>query len=241
MTKRLIKNKNELILLDHKISSNKKKEILKFKKDLPIFDIDLKNKKKLKNFFLSQSKILKGLNTVVNLAANDRKIDKKNILFQKDFHNYEIKLIKDSLDNNLLGTVNICQEVCKFFLKNKVKNANIINIASTYSVVAPNPSLYDNRKNKPVDYILSKGSIPILTKYIAINYSKRNIRCNCLVPHAIINNPSKEFLKKFKKLSPLGRTCSVDEAVEPLLFLISDGSSYMTGSIIIVDGGWTSF
>ncbi len=238
---RLAKNKNKIILIDYKI--NKKNKIYsKFKKqNIPIFDIDLKNKNQLQNFFKNQKQKLQGLNTIINLAAIDRKIDNKTSLTQSEFYNFNYNLIKETVDNNLLGTINMCQESCKFFITNKIKNANIINVASTYSIVAPNPLLYSNKKNKPIDYVISKGSIPILTKYIAVNYAKRNIRCNCIVPHAIIKNPPIQFLNKFKKLSPIGRICKIEEVLDPLIFLISDGSTYMNGSILTVDGGWTAW
>ena len=240
LSETLLKNGNEIIMIDFKINKKDEYFIDLKKKKIPIFDIDLSNKKKLINFFQKQKKILKGLNTIVNLAAIDRKIGSKK-LFQTSFHNFEAKLLKQSIDNNLIGAVNICQESCKFFIKNKIKKANIINIASTYSLVSPNPNLYDKKQNKPVDYIISKGSIPILSKYIATNYAKQDIRCNCLIPHAVIKNPSKKFMKKFAELSPIGRICSVQEIIDPLIFLISDGSSYMTGSSLVVDGGWTAW
>ena len=236
----LIKNGNEIIMLDYKINKNSKYYSYVKKNKIPIYDIDISKKKNLSQFFKSKKKKLFGLNTIVNLAAIDRKINSKN-LFQSEFHTFNTKLLKQLLNNNLVGTINICQESCKFFIKNNIKQANIINVGSTYSLVSSNYNLYDKNQNKPIDYIISKGSIPILTKYIATNYAKHNIRCNCLIPHAVIKNPSKKFLNKFSKLSPIGRTCSVKEIIDPLVFLISDGSSYMTGSLLVVDGGWTSW
>ena len=112
--------------------------------------------------------------------------------------------------------------------------------------MAPNLNLYNdswskNMINKPIDYVISKSSIPNLTRYIATQYGKKSIRCNCLVPHAIFNNHDKNFQKKFSKLSPLGRMCNVEEILGPLIFLASSASSYMTGSVLVVDGGWTAW
>ena len=87
-------------------------------------------------------------------------------------------MIKKSLDINLLGTINISQIFCEYFVKNKIKG-NIINIASTYSIVAPNIALYNKnlssikKMNKPMDYVISKSSIPNLTRYIATNYGRQ--------------------------------------------------------------------
>ena len=119
------------------------------------------------------------------------------------FYKYD----KKSLDINLLGTINISQIFCEYFVKNKIKG-NIINIASTYSIVAPNIALYNKnlssikKMNKPMDYVISKSSIPNLTRYIATNYGRQNIRANCLVPHGIKNQHKKDFIKKYSNLSP---------------------------------------
>ena len=80
------------------------------------------------------------------MAAVDRKIDSKNI-FDINFHDFKTKFLNQSIDNNLMSVVNVCQEACKFFLKNKTKKANIINIASTYSLVSSNPNLYNKNQN----------------------------------------------------------------------------------------------
>ena len=56
--------------------------------------------------------------------------------------------------------------------------------------------------NKPMDYVISKSSIPNLTRYIATNYGRQNIRANCLVPHGIKNQHKKDFIKKYSNLSP---------------------------------------
>lgn len=236
----LCKNGNEIVIIDFKINKKDKFFYHIKKSKIHVFDIDISNKKKIENFFIKQKKKLAGLNTIINLAALDRKLNSEK-LFQTNFHNFDTKMLSHSMSINILGTINVCQEGCKFFIENNIKKANIINVASTYSLVSPNINLYDKGKNKPIDYVVSKGSIPILSKYIATHYANKNIRCNCLIPHAIINNPSKKFLKRFKQLSPIGRTCSIEEIINPLIFLISDGSSYMTGSSLVVDGGWTSW
>ena len=124
-------------------------------------------------------------------------------------------------------------------------SGNIINVASTYSVVAPNQNLYDFGEGiqnfKPIDYIASKSFIPNFTRYIATFYAVNNIRCNAIVPHGIYNNHPEEFLINFSKMSPLGRMCNREELEGPFLFLASNASSYMTGQNLIIDGGWTAW
>lgn len=185
------------------------------------------------------------LDVLINNAAIDAKFDKEHVgsINHSRFENYPIALLKKSIDVNLIGTVMITQHACKQMLSQGA--GNIINVASTYSVVAPNQSLYDFgdgvKQFKPVDYIASKSFIPNFTRYIATFYAKDGIRCNAIVPHAVFNNHDNAFLVNFSKLSPLGRMCKKEELVGPFSFLASDASSYMTGSLLTVDGGWTAW
>jgi NAD(P)-dependent dehydrogenase (short-subunit alcohol dehydrogenase family) len=185
------------------------------------------------------------IDVLINNAAIDAKFDKEGMgkVNQSRFENYPIDLLRKSVEVNLTGTIIITQAVCKQMLQQG--SGNIINVASTYSVVAPNQNLYDFGSGiqnfKPIDYIASKSFIPNFTRYIATFYSTNNIRCNAIVPHGIYNNHPQEFLINFSKLSPLGRMCNKEEVEGPFLFLASDASSYMTGSTLMVDGGWTAW
>jgi NAD(P)-dependent dehydrogenase (short-subunit alcohol dehydrogenase family) len=185
------------------------------------------------------------LDVLINNAAVDAKFDKENStsLNHNRFEHYPSDLLRNAVDINLTGTILITQFACRQMLRQN--SGNIINVASTYSVVAPNQNLYDygdgNQKFKPVDYIASKSFIPNFTRYLSTLYARQGIRCNAIVPHGIFNNHDASFLKNFAELSPLGRMCSREELIGPFTFLASDASSYMTGSLLTVDGGWTAW
>jgi 2-deoxy-D-gluconate 3-dehydrogenase len=185
------------------------------------------------------------IDVLINNAAIDAKFDKagEGQINNSRFEFYPLDALRRSVEVNLVGTVLITQIVCRQMLTQG--HGNIINVASTYSLVAPNQSLYDYGSGvsqfKPVDYIASKSFIPNFTRYIATFYARDNIRCNALVPHGIFNNHPEPFLKNWERLSPIGRMCERDELNGPFTFLASDASSYMTGSVISVDGGWTAW
>jgi len=185
------------------------------------------------------------IDVLINNAAIDAKFDKENSgqVNQSRFENYPIELLRKSVEVNLTGTVLMTQHVCRQMLLQG--HGNIINVASTYSLVAPNQQLYnfgEGVKNfKPIDYIATKSFIPNFTRYIATFYSADNIRCNAIVPHGIYNNHDEKFLVNFSKMSPLGRMCERSELNGPFTFLASEASSYMTGSVLVVDGGWTAW
>ncbi|HEV7346843.1 SDR family oxidoreductase [Telluribacter sp.] len=185
------------------------------------------------------------LDVLINNAAIDAKFDKANTgkVNQSRFEQYPVELLRKSVDVNLTGTVIMTQQACRQMLVQG--KGNIINVASTYSMVAPNQSLYDFgqgvQQYKPIDYIASKSFIPNFTRYIATFYAQEGIRCNAIVPHAIFNNHEEAFLTNFSRLSPLGRMCEREELIGPFTFLASEASSYMTGSVLSVDGGWTAW
>jgi NAD(P)-dependent dehydrogenase (short-subunit alcohol dehydrogenase family) len=81
----------------------------------------------------------------------------------------------------------------------------------------------------------------MLTKYLGTYWSKRGVRVNCLTPHGVWNNHEPSFVERFSKMSPMGRLMTVDEVVGAALFLASDASSYVTGSNLLVEGGWTAW
>ncbi|MBP1637948.1 MAG: family oxidoreductase [Bacteroidetes bacterium] len=185
------------------------------------------------------------IDVLINNAAIDAKFDAEGSskVNKSRFEHYPIDALRKSVEVNLIGTVIITQVVCRQMLKQK--HGNIINVASTYSVVAPNQNLYDFGDGisnyKPVDYIASKSFIPNFTRYLATFYAQDGIRCNAIVPHGIFNNHPEAFLKNWSKLSPIGRMCNREELNGPFSFLVSDASSYMTGSVVNVDGGWTAW
>lgn len=185
------------------------------------------------------------IDVLINNAAIDAKFDQAHLdqLNPSRFEQYPAELLRQSVDVNLTGTVLITQQVCKQMMLQG--QGNIINVASTYSMVAPNQQLYDFgqgiQQYKPIDYIASKSFIPNFTRYVATFYAGAGIRCNAIVPHAIENQHSEAFKNNFSRLSPLGRMCEREELIGPFTFLASEASSYMTGSILTVDGGWTAW
>tara|TARA_B110000967_G_scaffold134480_1_gene137312 strand:- start:2781 stop:3599 length:819 start_codon:yes stop_codon:yes gene_type:complete len=185
------------------------------------------------------------IDILVNLAAIDAKFDENiNNANTSAFEDFPLDLWNKSVEVNMTGTFMITQQVIKQMLKQQ--NGNIINVASTYSLVSPNQNLYKFNEEgeqlfKPIDYVATKSMIPNFTRYLATFYGKKGIRVNTIVPHGVLNNASGKFIDNFSKLSPLGRMCNKEELRGPFLFLASDASSYMTGSTLVVDGGWTAW
>ncbi len=129
---------------------------------------------------------------------------------------------------------------CALEQMKKRRSGCLINIGSHYGVVAPNFSIYEGTKmTMPVAYSAIKAAIINLSKYFATYYAPFNIRVNCICPAGVFNNQDDNFIAKYNEIVPLKRMARDYEIAMPVLFLASEGASYITGHNLMVDGGLT--
>lgn len=123
---------------------------------------------------------------------------------------------------------------------------SIINISSIYGVVSPDQNIYEYRRQrgetffKPVAYSASKSGIMNLTRYLASYWARKGVKVNTLTISGVFNNQEKDFLDVYCGRIPVGRMAKSDEYNGAVLFLASSASNYMTGSNLVIDGGWTA-
>jgi NAD(P)-dependent dehydrogenase (short-subunit alcohol dehydrogenase family) len=123
---------------------------------------------------------------------------------------------------------------------------SIVNIASIYGMVSPDQSLYQYRRDrgevffKPVAYSASKSAIYNLTRYLAGYWGGKGVRVNTLTLGGVFNNQDPAFLERYHAKVPLGRMADAEEYNGVVQFLLSDAASYVTGSNVVVDGGFTA-
>ena len=142
------------------------------------------------------------------------------------------------MDVNLKGTFLMCQVLGSALAENG--GGSIVNIPSTYSVVAPNQNLYKGTSlGCPAAYSASKGGIDALSRYLASYWAAKKVRVNMITPHGVWNNHEVQFESNFAQFSPMQRLSYNHEVASALVYLLSDASSYVTGDNMLVEGGWT--
>ena len=260
-TSTLLKNGAKVILLDKKIDqkniSNKlKKEYginQKFIKNLKMIECDITSKSNVDEIFKKLGKI-NNLKILVNNASLVKQVGKGSLIeAYKSFLDMNPSDWENYFAVDLTGTLLISQKCIPQMKKNK--GGSIVNISSTYGILSPDQRLYEtfNKKlttsqkkkgmviEKPIGYSISKSGILNLTRFLATKFAKYNIRVNTLTLGGVFDNNPSSFVKAYSERTPLGRMADKNEYAGPLLFLVSDMSSYMTGSNLIVDGGWSSW
>lgn len=121
------------------------------------------------------------------------------------------------------------------------KSGSIINISSIYGITAPPMSIYQDCdfETEP-DYPFLKSGCIGLSKYLSSYFAEDNVRVNVVAPGGIFNNQPEGFTKRYNAMVPMRRMASAKDIVGAVIFLASDESSYVTGVVIPVDGGWTA-
>ena len=206
---------------------NVEKQIRKLKRKCKSYICDVSNYEDVKRVFNKVS----SLDILVNNAGANRPDHFTKI--KKEDMDYVVDL-------NMKAAFHVAQMAVKVMLKSKnrkSKGGSIINMSSQLGKVgAPNRSIYN----------MTKFGLEGLTRGMALDLAKKNIRVNTVCPTFVETPMVKKFFenKKFKKTMmnniPLGRFGTESDIATAIVYLASNASSMITGSSLVIDGGWTA-
>lgn len=123
----------------------------------------------------------------------------------------------------------------------KTATSAIVNISSIYGVVGSDPRSYEDTEVEPTPpwYAAAKGALIALTKWQATNLAP--VRSNAVCPGGIFRGHSDKFRNRYEAKVPLRRMATENDMVGPVMFFCSDASKYVTGQILMVDGGFSAW
>ena len=188
-------------------------------------DVSIKND--IDNFFKLLKTKMKKIHGLVNNAG---------VRQREKFYNIDDEKLNYILDSNLKSVFRVSQLFSKIMSK---KTASIVNVSS---IVGPRGFVDLS------GYAMTKAGIVGLSKSLAVELAQKKIRVNTVCPGFIKTSYANKFRRKMPKLynytlqrTPLKRWGSSDEVANLIIFLLSNESSYITGNISYVDGGWSAY
>ncbi|NIA07000.1 MAG: SDR family oxidoreductase [Actinobacteria bacterium] len=149
---------------------------------------------------------------------------------------------RESLEVNATGMFHLTRLFAEDMIKQN--KGSIINISSIYGMVGPSFSQYEGMGpawlDQPPDYYFHKAGMINLTRFLAAELGKHNIRVNTISPGGLMSDQSEPFLSRYGKNTFLGRMANPDDIKGAIVFLASDASAYVTGINLPVDAGFTA-
>ena len=220
-----------------------------------VLNLDLKNNRK---FQVNKKKIEFCNFNVKNLNSSKKLFDKivkkygvPNIFIncsypynsswkKSGFSNVNVRSFQENVNLHMNSYIWLARLAAEKMKKKKI-SGSIIQLGSIYGVVGQNLNIYRGTNIKEnITYSAIKGGIVNSTRLMASYYGKNNIRVNTICPGGIENGQSKKLKKQYALQVPLKRMCAAHEIPSAVVFLASEASSYVTGTTLMVDGGWTA-
>lgn len=208
------------------------------------FEVDITDEVQIERNSAELLKIYGRIDGLINNAANNPKMENSELNYSR-LENFPIKQWDKDISIGLTGAF-LCVKYYGSAISKTSKCGSIINISSDLGLISPDQRLYKDvlspegsQSVKPITYSVVKTGIVGLTRYIS-TYWPTKVRCNAICPGGVeAPGQPANFVSEVVKRIPMNRLANTNEYQGIIVFLLSDASSYMTGSVIAIDGGRT--
>ena len=192
-------------------------------------NIDLSNENEVKTFFKKNN----DFDYLINLHGANEHVVKKNENINLVFKN-DLESFNHYFHNNVFSFY----LTNKYFIKFNKNGKGIVNFSSIFSLISPKHVIYDKPKN--IFYVSSKFAVNGITKYFSTMYGKK-ININTIANHGVDWKQPSSFKKKLVQNIPKGRMMNAKDLYGIIDYLCSSENTFMNGSTIVLDGGYTSW
>ena len=165
---------------------------------------------------------------------------------EANFNKITSQRMAKNVEIHMNGYAWLAKMVAEKMVKNKIKGS-IISLNSIYGLLGQDLNIYEKTSmTENMPYTMIKGGLVNLTRQMASYYGRFDVRVNSICSGGLIGHVAgksstqeKQFIKNYEKKVPLKRLGNSEEVANVVTFIASDAASYITGSNILVDGGWT--
>ena len=238
------------VLLDIKLHElNKLKAEIDTKYNIvsAVYEVDITNEKQIKKNAMDIFAKFNHIDGLVNNAANNPKVEDSSKNHFSRLENFSLDSWNQDISVGLTGAF-LCTKHYGHYISQNAAGGSIINVSSDLGLIAPDQRLYaepglkdEDQPVKPVSYSVIKTGLIGLTRYLSTYWAEKNVRCNAICPGGVENGQSQIFIDSVSSKIPMGRLARSNEYQGTIIWMLSDASSYLNGSVVAIDGGRSSW